>query len=191
PPVASGSRGARAAAPPRTDHAKGLWSCSATHGWKWSEIDANSKPASSAASAWATRSRAPRISVINFKPKMVTTRGVPSPGASQSGGRLHRLVADSPELLVVAAVLTLSGQLTELHGARVLDHMTNPHRGRPQHPLQCGEPADRCRQDHQRMRKAAADDEAVGGRDGVDGPAHLVRNRQLVDHARLRMLGAP
>jgi hypothetical protein len=36
------------ARPPITDQTKGLWPCASVHGWKWSEIRANSNPCSSA-----------------------------------------------------------------------------------------------------------------------------------------------
>ena len=44
---------------PITDHTNGLWPCSSFHGWKWSLIQSASKPAASAAFAWATSSAGP------------------------------------------------------------------------------------------------------------------------------------
>ena len=41
---------------PITVQTNGLWPCASTHGWKWSEISANSNPASSASHAKRTRS---------------------------------------------------------------------------------------------------------------------------------------
>ena len=41
---------------PSTPHTNGLLPCRSIHGWKWSEISANSKPRSSARAAWRTRS---------------------------------------------------------------------------------------------------------------------------------------
>ena len=44
---------------PITDHTNGLWPCSSSQGWKWSEIHRASNPASSASRAWRTRSAGP------------------------------------------------------------------------------------------------------------------------------------
>ncbi len=44
---------------PITDQTNGLWPCSSFQGWKWSLIHNASKPAASAAVAWATRSAGP------------------------------------------------------------------------------------------------------------------------------------
>ena len=55
-PVPSRRRSVACAIPPITVHTNGLWPCSSTHGWKWSEMSANVKPASSASRALRTRS---------------------------------------------------------------------------------------------------------------------------------------
>ena len=55
-PVPSTSRSVACAIPPIVLHTNALWPCASTHGWKWSLISANEKPASSAAFALATRS---------------------------------------------------------------------------------------------------------------------------------------
>jgi len=44
------------AIPPSVDQTNGLWPCSLTHGWKWSEMSPNVKPARSAICAWRTSS---------------------------------------------------------------------------------------------------------------------------------------
>ena len=48
---------------PIVDHTNGLWPCLSFQGWKWSEIHRPSKPASSALTACATRSRGPHSSL--------------------------------------------------------------------------------------------------------------------------------
>ncbi len=67
-PVARSSSEVAWATAPRTDQAKGLWSCSGSQGWMWSEMQANARPLASAATAWSTSSRAPRSSDISFSP---------------------------------------------------------------------------------------------------------------------------
>ena len=58
-PVPTRSRSVACAIPPITLQTNGLCPCESVHGWKWSEIMANSKPASSAARAFRTRSFGP------------------------------------------------------------------------------------------------------------------------------------
>jgi hypothetical protein len=57
--VISPSRRVALAMAPSTDQASGAWPCSSSQGEKWSEIAANSKPASSAALALRTRVEGP------------------------------------------------------------------------------------------------------------------------------------
>src|SRR5205085_2572845 len=55
-PVRIGIRSVASAIAPRTLQTNGLSPCSSSHGWKWSEIRANSNPEASAIRAWATSS---------------------------------------------------------------------------------------------------------------------------------------
>jgi len=55
-PVPTTSREVAWARAPITLHTSGLWPWASVHGWKWSEISANSKPCSSASTALRTRS---------------------------------------------------------------------------------------------------------------------------------------
>ena len=59
-----------------TDQTNGLWPCSSFHGWKWSLIQRPSKPAASAALAWATSSAGP-YSSHDRKYPIFTTRTYP------------------------------------------------------------------------------------------------------------------
>ena len=56
-PVPMVIRSVASAIAPRTPQTNGLWPCRSIQGWKWSEMTANVKPASSASAAWRTRSR--------------------------------------------------------------------------------------------------------------------------------------
>ncbi len=58
-PVPTTSLSVAWAIAPSTPHTNGLCGWRSIHGWKWSEMRANEKPASSAARAFATRSRGP------------------------------------------------------------------------------------------------------------------------------------
>ena len=53
-PVPMRSSSVASAMPPRTDHTNGLWPCSGTHGWKWSEMPARRNPVCSARAAFRT-----------------------------------------------------------------------------------------------------------------------------------------
>lgn len=57
-------RSVRSARAPSTVQAKALWPWASSHGWKWSEMTENSKPARSAAAASATSDRGSRCSHI-------------------------------------------------------------------------------------------------------------------------------
>lgn len=58
-PVPIRMRSVACAIPPITLHTNGLWPWRSIRGWKWSEMKANGKPASSASRAWRTSSRGP------------------------------------------------------------------------------------------------------------------------------------
>jgi hypothetical protein len=62
-PVISSIRSVRWEIAPSVPQAKGLSPCASIQGWKWSEIEAKSKPTCSARSAWATRSGAANSSL--------------------------------------------------------------------------------------------------------------------------------
>ena len=64
-PVPTSSRSVACAMAPRTPHTKGLWPCSDTHGWKWSEIIAVVKPVASPSVASSTSRRASCSSLDN------------------------------------------------------------------------------------------------------------------------------
>jgi hypothetical protein len=78
-PVAMPMRSVRSAIAPRTLHAKGLCSCSGSHGWMWSEMATKSRPISSAALAWRTSSEGDLSSLMSFNPKLTTMRLPSSP----------------------------------------------------------------------------------------------------------------
>jgi hypothetical protein len=67
-PVISSSRSVASEIAPSTLQTKGLWPCLSTHGWKWSEIPANSKPARSARTACAVKARGPNSSQESVYP---------------------------------------------------------------------------------------------------------------------------
>src|SRR3954470_18323648 len=77
-PVCSGIRSVAFATAPTTDHTKGLSPCRSVHGWKWSEIDRNANPASSASRAISTRSPAGCSSLDNVNPSSIVIVVPPS-----------------------------------------------------------------------------------------------------------------
>src|SRR3954451_16289418 len=62
------------AAAPSTDHAKGAWPCSSSHGKKWSEIAAKANPACSARTVLRTRAVGPCSSAISLYPSLTISR---------------------------------------------------------------------------------------------------------------------
>ena len=72
-PVPSRIRSVACEIPPITDQTNGLWPCESVHGWKWSEIIANSSPVSSARRASWTRSFGGSSSYQTARPKSVNS----------------------------------------------------------------------------------------------------------------------
>jgi hypothetical protein len=87
-PVASSIRSVWAAIAPRIDQAKPECSWLNSHGWSWSLISTKSKPASSARTAWATRSLGENASANSLYPIFTGSSSLaPVPGALPPEGR--------------------------------------------------------------------------------------------------------
>src|SRR3954470_10320193 len=89
-PVPRRNRSVTCAIPPMTLHTNGLWPWLSCHGWKWSEIRPNVKPASSASRACCTRSFGRCSSDENAYPSSGMGCDVPRPLLHKLAVRAHR-----------------------------------------------------------------------------------------------------
>src|SRR3954454_24092679 len=89
-PVPRRNRSVTCAMPPMTLQTNGLWPWLSCHGWKWSEIRPNVKPASSASRACCTRSFGRCSSDENAYPSSGMGCDVPRPLLHKLAVRAHR-----------------------------------------------------------------------------------------------------
>ena len=78
---------------PRTDQTNGLCPCSLIHGWKWSEIDTKSKPASSAATAISTSLLGECSSLESVSPCSTMSQPLPAGSVQENRAVRHVLTA--------------------------------------------------------------------------------------------------